>query len=79
VHSSTTDDGLTLAETITQHKRINKMANMSYCRFENTLADLKDCYEHINDELDEEVNPEEVYARETLISLCKRITEEVGE
>ena len=29
------------------------MANMSYCRFENTSADLEDCYDAIeNDELE---------------------------
>lgn len=25
------------------------MANMSYCRFENTYHDLKDCYEALNE------------------------------
>jgi len=25
------------------------MGNMSYCRFENTLQDLQDCFEHIHD------------------------------
>ena len=27
------------------------MANMSYCRFRNTLGDLRDCREHVDDEL----------------------------
>lgn len=27
------------------------MANMSYCRWENTLNDLRDCAEHVNDPL----------------------------
>jgi hypothetical protein len=26
---------------------------MSYCRFENTLADLWDCYEHLGDDVEE--------------------------
>lgn len=26
------------------------MANMSYCRFENTYNDLLDCFEHIEEE-----------------------------
>ena len=26
------------------------MSNMSYCRFENTLQNLEDCYEHMSDE-----------------------------
>ena len=25
------------------------MANMSYCRFENTFSDLLDCFENISD------------------------------
>lgn len=25
------------------------MANMSYCRFENTLRDLRDCFDHVED------------------------------
>lgn len=25
------------------------MANMGYCRFENTARDVKDCFEHLND------------------------------
>jgi len=31
------------------------MSNMSYCRFENTLADLQDCYEAL-----QEVSPEDL-------------------
>jgi hypothetical protein len=48
------------------------MANMSYCRFSNTLSDLRDCYEHIDDEL----SPEEQKAREALIRLCGNIANE---
>jgi len=51
------------------------MANMSYCRFENTLADLKDCYHHIH----AEVSAEEERARAALIRLCTRIAEEHGD
>lgn len=47
------------------------MANMSYCRFENTYNDLKDCYQNIDDELSES---EENY-RKKLIKLCKEIAE----
>ena len=28
------------------------MSNMSYCRFENTARDLRDCASHIGDDLD---------------------------
>ena len=52
------------------------MSNMSYCRFENTVDDLADCYEHINDELN---NKAEIRARERLISICKDIAAEFEE
>lgn len=45
------------------------MHNMSYCRFENTLADLRECVEHLHDDLSER---ESLY-REELIELCKEI------
>ena len=43
------------------------MANMSYCRFQNTLADLRDCYFHLFDDL----SPEEELARDRLVELCR--------
>lgn len=48
------------------------MSNMSYCRFRNTLNDLRDCY----DNMDEETSEEEMKARERLIALCARIAED---
>jgi len=48
------------------------MANMSYCRFQNTLSDLQDCYENMDNDLPEE----EQEAKEELISLCKDIVRE---
>ena len=48
------------------------MANMSYCRFENALQDLLDCYEH----LDEDLSRSEDYARHDLVELCRQILEE---
>jgi hypothetical protein len=67
------------------------MSNMSYCRFENTLRDLRDCYHNMNDlpygseqpEDDEDgqsvLSQDETEARTSLIALCKRIVEEYGE
>lgn len=43
------------------------MANMSYCRFHNTLMDLEDCYEHLNDT---DLSRDEENARARLIELC---------
>jgi hypothetical protein len=48
------------------------MANMSYCRFENTLNDLRDCYRNI-DETD--LSRTEAAARKQLIELCQLIAE----
>lgn len=51
------------------------MGNMSYCRFRNTLKDLNDCYDNIN----ELVDGEEKRARKSLILLCQQIAEELIE
>ena len=53
------------------------MANMSYCRFTNTLSDLRDCYEHFDDDLsgDDGMNPEEREARLEMIKLCREIAD----
>ena len=51
------------------------MSNMSYCRFQNTLGDLRDC----EDALDEELSPDEARARRLLIELCARIAEDFGD
>lgn len=51
------------------------MANMSYCRFENTLSDLRDCLEALkNDDLKELSRTEKKSARE-LIELSMGISE----
>lgn len=46
------------------------MGNMSYCRFRNTLEDLRDCNEHLDEELN---SAEEIKARDKLLDLCKDI------
>lgn len=50
------------------------MANMAYCRFENTYSDLLDCYNAIEDrkELSES---EEKYA-EKMYRLCQNFIDE---
>jgi len=40
------------------------MSNMSYCRFENTLADLRDCYENLDDNLGENIYEARARGRE---------------
>jgi hypothetical protein len=49
------------------------MANMSYCRFQNTLQDLSDCYENMDDE---DLSAEEKRARKALLVLCERIVDD---
>ena len=51
------------------------MANMSYVRFENTLHDLRDCYEHMDDT---DLSDEEALARRALLKLCSQITDDYG-
>lgn len=52
------------------------MGNMSYCRFRNTLSDLKDC----EDSMDiEPTDPDERKARLRLIKLCVRIAGDYGD
>lgn len=46
------------------------MANMSYCRFHNTFEDLRDCYDHIDDD---DLSDEENKARKRLVEICKKI------
>ena len=48
------------------------MANMGYCRFENTYRDLIDCYYNINSSLSDN---EHEY-RQRLIGMCQNIIEE---
>jgi hypothetical protein len=50
------------------------MSNMSHCRFENTLGDLEDCYEHMEEDLSET----EAKAKEKLIKLCADIFLDYG-
>lgn len=51
------------------------MSNMSYCRFENTVRDLADCAENINEPLG---HSSEIQARLRLINKAKEILEAVG-
>lgn len=52
------------------------MANMSYCRFENTLGDLQDCHENMDDD---DLSEEEANARKRLIRLCVMIAGDYGD
>ena len=49
------------------------MANMSYCRFENTLSDLRDCKEALDN--GEELSSREAKKAKALLALCREIAE----
>lgn len=56
------------------------MPNMSYCRFRNTLQDLRDCWYALNEEVDlDGLGEEEERAKNSLVRLCGEIHEEYGE
>jgi exonuclease VII small subunit len=48
------------------------MANMSYCRFENTYRDLQDCYEAMANGTEDLSESENKYF-ERMLKLCKDI------
>ena len=52
------------------------MANMSYCRFQNTLRDLRDCYDALAD-LDtlDALSSEEKQAAHRLMKLCVKVVD----
>lgn len=47
------------------------MGNMNYCRFQNTLIDLRECEQDFDDELSED----EYMARYKLLKLCNSIVD----
>jgi len=66
------------------------MANMSYCRFQNTLDALQDCQDALYEQHDvldndefiddgEELSDEEKTAKKALIELCNEIAKEFGD
>ena len=51
------------------------MGNMSYCRFENTMIDLKDCLRHIDCEAENRFDEQ---ARQEMLAMFKEIFEDWG-
>ena len=50
------------------------MANMSYCRFENTVHDMQDCIYAIEEGDTSELSNSEVRALEEFLDLAREIT-----
>ncbi len=61
------------------------MSNMSYCRFENTVPDLQDCYDALSDagsikEMEDNASSEfEKKAIRKLVKLCKEIADDFSD
>jgi hypothetical protein len=60
------------------------MSNMSYCRFQNTLGDLRDCESALDELLDtggehRVLSADELSAAKSLLSLCAKIVLRVSE
>ena len=53
------------------------MSNMAYCRFRNTLPDLRDCFHALNEmnNLDD-LSKDEAIAATKLIALCDEIAKD---
>ena len=51
------------------------MSNLSYCRRENTLSDLQDCADHLEDG---NLNPTEHRARAGVLRLAADMLEQIG-
>jgi hypothetical protein len=46
------------------------MANMSYCRFQNTYRDLQDCVNALNDNGADTLSDDELAAARMMMQLC---------
>jgi len=54
------------------------MSNMGYCRFQNTLQDLRACYNALIDN-DYPLSDDELRAKNRLIELCQDMVDNFGE
>jgi hypothetical protein len=54
------------------------MANMSHCRFRNTLIDLRDCRDALSEinDWEKELSPEEAKAARRLFTLCRELAQD---
>lgn len=52
------------------------MANMSYCRFQNTAPDLSDCLDYLWEEVG---SKEEWEARKRIVNYCREVARTVDD
>ncbi len=55
------------------------MSNMSYCRFQNTVPDLRDCYDALCEGNWQDLSYEEMRACAALVRLCNEIASDFGD
>jgi hypothetical protein len=56
------------------------MANMGYCRFQNTVSDLADCEDALGELMDlDQLSSDEERAAWRLIRICRRIANDWDE
>jgi len=57
------------------------MGSMSYCRFENTANDLRDCLDWMNERNDPEaeLQEDEAKAFRRLVKMCVEIAKDYGD
>jgi hypothetical protein len=55
------------------------MANMSYCRFENTYRDLVDCLQALNDSGVDSLSDRELQYAKMMIQVCENIVNHYDE
>lgn len=54
------------------------MANMGYCRFRNTLNDLRDCQNALNElgDFEKELSEDEAKAAKKLLAVCRELADD---
>ncbi len=54
------------------------MGNMSYCRFQNTIEDLRDCRDALMEmgDYEKELDDEEARAAKRLLKLCRELADD---
>ena len=54
------------------------MGNMSYCRFQNTLDDLRDCRDALMEmgDYEKELDEEEARAAKRLLRICRELADD---
>ena len=68
------DDILETCKEIVELTKEQIMPNMSYCRFENTAKDMRDCIDAIEEGDTSELSSSEVRALEEFLDLVREIT-----